>query len=53
MSLKRFYYNSVRRPTPLSTKVTQSRGKVMSQSAYIMTIMDTLDEVQTEEDKTR
>ncbi|XP_052284768.1 protein ELYS-like isoform X2 [Dreissena polymorpha] len=36
----------VRRPNPLSTKITQCRGKVTSQSTYIMTIMETLDEME-------
>lgn len=42
-------YISVRRPTPLSTKVTKNKAKVMSQSAFIMTIMEKLDEIETDE----
>lgn len=44
-----FFCIEVRRPTPLSTKVTKSQGKVISQSAYIMTVMETLDEVESDD----
>ncbi|XP_052759719.1 protein ELYS-like [Mya arenaria] len=36
----------IRRPTPLSTKLTHRQSKVTSQSTYIMTIMETLDEIE-------
>ena len=39
----------MRRPTPLSTKVTKSKSTVMSQSALIMTIMEKLDEIEADE----
>ncbi|XP_060555912.1 protein ELYS-like [Ruditapes philippinarum] len=39
----------VRRPTPLSTKVTKNKARAMSQSAFIMTIMEKLDEIETEQ----
>ncbi|XP_053388685.1 protein ELYS-like, partial [Mercenaria mercenaria] len=39
----------VRRPTPLSTKVTKNKAKAMSQSAFIMAIMEKLDEIETEQ----
>ncbi|KAL4221649.1 Protein ELYS [Mactra antiquata] len=39
----------VRRPTPLSTQITKSNAKVLSQSVFIMTIMEKLDEIESPE----